>query len=119
MTPFVQQVAARKIERQAEAEHEPLPDLGHSLENLFPGDQVETPPLIVGSEIAPVRSLRPMAPARFRHVILPYAFLAAGGDSPARPIMHARTILSALLPISAPCGTIGPQFEETSEYDDP
>jgi hypothetical protein len=43
----------------------------------------------------------------------------AGHEHPALPIMHARTILSALLPISAPCGTIGPQFEETSEYDDP
>ena len=64
MTARVQRVAARQVERQRQAEGQPLADLGHALPHLLRPDQVQSPELVVGAEVAPVRTLRTAHPAR-------------------------------------------------------
>ena len=59
----VEHVAAGIVERQAQAERQPLAHLGDALAHLLRGDQVETTELVVGPELAPVRSLRAPRPS--------------------------------------------------------
>jgi hypothetical protein len=63
MAARVQHVAARVVERQAQAEHAALLDFGNSFANLLRVDQVQSTELVVGAEVAPVRSGRALLPA--------------------------------------------------------
>ena len=64
MAARVDDSAARIIERQAEAEGPAFLHLGHSLQDLVRGQQIEPAELIVGAPIAPGRARRATLPAR-------------------------------------------------------
>ena len=72
----VQHIAAREVEREAQAERYSFLHLGNALDHLLRRDQVEAAELIVVAPVAPGRSFRAMFPA------LHDAFLPlAGGDT--------------------------------------
>jgi hypothetical protein len=62
MAARVEHVAARVVERQAEAEAQSLAHLGDALSHFGGRDQVHAAELIVGAEVAPVRPVRPALP---------------------------------------------------------
>ena len=64
MAAWIDDIAARIIEGQAEAEGLAFLDLGNALEHLLRGQQVEPAQLILGAPIAPGRAGRTTFPAR-------------------------------------------------------
>jgi hypothetical protein len=63
MAPRVEQVAARIIQRQAQAEHQAFLHFGDALLHLLRCQQVQPSELIVRSEVPPGRALGPVFPA--------------------------------------------------------
>src|SRR5690606_23655161 len=64
MAARIERVAARQVQRQAEAEGPALAHLRHALAHLVRVDEVEATELVVGTEIAPGGSFGPVDPAR-------------------------------------------------------
>ena len=75
VAPRVELVAAGTVERQAEAEDDALAGLGQAPPHLLRRQQVQPPALIIGPELAPVRSVRSLPPAH-RQVLPPPALFA-------------------------------------------
>ncbi len=91
----VQDVAARQIQRQAEAEGQALPHLGDALAHLLGGEQVQAPQLVVGAEITPGRALGPPGPAERHGVGLRHGRAPRSGID---PDTAARAFLTCLPP---------------------
>src|ERR1700674_5787968 len=62
----IQQVAAGVVERKAQAEIQTFAHLGHAAPQSLGRQQVESADLIVGPEVAPVRTVGTVLPARAR-----------------------------------------------------
>ena len=82
----IQDVAAGKVERQAEAERQAFLHLGDALQHLLRGDQIEAAELVVVAPVAPGRSFRTMLPA-LHDAFLPLAAGTLQGP-PQRVITH-------------------------------
>ena len=65
-TARAQHVAARPVERQAQAERDPFANLAHARPHALGRQEVQAAELVVGPEVAPVRSFRSAAPS-LRH----------------------------------------------------
>src|SRR5579883_17533 len=95
MAARVEKIAARVVERQAEAEAPPLANLGDALQHLDRRQQVEPAQLVVRPEIAPVRSWRALLPSWASvHAVTPLDpcrgfHLAASPSSSSGPISHS------------------------------
>jgi hypothetical protein len=63
MAARVEHVAARIVERQAQAKAQALLHFGYALFDFFRRQQIEPPELIVGTEVSPGRAFRSFFPA--------------------------------------------------------
>ena len=64
----VENVAAGIVEGKREAERPAFADLGDSLQHFLWRNQIEASGLVIGAELAPVRSGRPVTPAHARSI---------------------------------------------------
>jgi hypothetical protein len=62
--PRVEEIARWDIKREAEAEAQPVAHFGDTLSHLLRGQEIETPALVVRTEVAPVRTRRAPDPSR-------------------------------------------------------